>query len=88
MQHAQVPAIGQAQPLLQAAAVGDGAAGAAVAQHQAQMAALQAQFAQLAVANQPVQAPALQHVNPTTCAVPPPFSSGISRMARPLCIMR
>ena len=67
------------QPPAQApaqAAAGDGAGGVGVAQLQAQILALQAQLAQLAVAPQPVQAPAVQHVNPTTIAVPTPFSSG------------
>ena len=76
MQHAQAQAFGQAQHLPQADAVGDRAGGVAVAQLQAQMAVLQAQLNQLAVAPQPVQAPAVQHVNPATYAVPTPFSSG------------
>ena len=76
MQYAQAQVHAQSQPLPQAAAAGDGAGGAAVAQLQAQIATLQAQLNQLAVAPQPAQAPTVQHVNPTTYAVPTPFSSG------------
>ena len=71
---AHAPALGQPAPQ---PGVGADGAGAAVAQLQAQIAALQAQLNQLAVAPpQPVQAPAVQHVNPNTIAISTPFTSG------------
>lgn len=70
---AQAPA--QAQPLPQLATAEDGAGIVAVAQLQAQIAALRAELNQFAVNPQLTQAPAVQHVNPNTIDILTPFSS-------------